>query len=89
MTDYRLGTKVELFTTKELARVFVYFSSIKDVSLDSLLLEMYAELVSRGEDPTNLTHLDEDNDSITCEVDNLQGTAILAIPQEFKIGEGV
>ena len=89
MTDQILGEKLSLLTDEELVRTFLYFACINDIKLEGLMTDMYAGLVSRGYDPTSLTHCEEDNDIIDCEVDNVQGTVTLSIPQELKVGEEV
>lgn len=79
-----LGGKFKDWSDEELWRTFLYFGNIKDTKLDPLLLNMYAALVSRGYDPTNLTYLEDDNDIVDAEVNPATCEVILSIPQEFK-----
>lgn len=81
------GDRVSLLTDTEAVRLFLYFGCINDVKLDNFVTELYGSLLSRGYDPLALTHCEEDNDIIDCEVDNVQGTVTLSIPVELKIGE--
>lgn len=81
------GDRVSSLTDTEAVRLFLYFGCINDAKLEDLMTELYGTLVSRGYDPLDLTHLEEDNDIVDCEVDNVQGTVTLSIPVELKVGE--
>ena len=80
------GDRVSSLTDTEAVRLFLYFGCINDAKLENLMTELYGTLVSRGYDPLALTHCESDNDIIDCEVDNVQGTVTLSVPQELKVG---
>jgi hypothetical protein len=81
------GARVALLTDVEVVRLFIYLGCIKDIKLDDFALELYCSLISRGYDPLSLTVLEIDNDIIQVEVDHVNGSVIMSIPVELRIGE--
>ena len=82
-----LGARLSGLTDVELVRLFLYLGSIQDDKLKNLATDMYIMLVVRGYDPLDLTSCEEDNDIVDAVVDPLEGTVLLSIPQELKIGD--
>jgi hypothetical protein len=81
------GDRVAMLTDVEVVRLFIYLGCIEDTKLDDFALELYGSLVSRGYDPLSLTILDRDNDIINAQIDHVNGSVILSIPVELRIGE--
>jgi hypothetical protein len=81
------GDRVTMLTDIEVVRLFIYLGCIEDSKLDDFALELYGSLISRGYDPLSLTILDVDNDIISAQIDHVNGSVILSIPTELRIGE--
>jgi hypothetical protein len=81
------GARVALLTDVEVVHLFIFLGCVEDIKLDDFALELYCSIVSRGYDPLSLTVLDVDNDIISAQIDQVNGSVILSIPTELRIGE--